>query len=142
MKKQIKKITIDGSSVKVGHWSLIPNRLSINPAVTNTTAALTKNMDKMMTKKYIHRGRIPKRLYPSIRLSPLAAAYRDPNSKNGNLNTFTAIIIPAKDIIPGAVRLSPAYIVFDNYEKILNWNRSLRFALAVCTLKEGFKNEI
>ena len=31
--------------------------------------------------------------------------------------------------------LSPAYIVFDNYEKILNWNRSLRFALAVCTLK-------
>ena len=31
--------------------------------------------------------------------------------------------------------MTPAYIVFDNYEKILNWNRSLRFALAVCTLK-------
>jgi len=29
-----------------------------------------------------------------------------------------------------------------SYEKILNWNRSLRFALAVCTLKESFKNEI
>ena len=58
----------------------------------------------------------------------------------GNLNT--AIIIPDKDIIPGAETLSPAYIVFENYEKILNWNRSLRFALAVCTLKEGFKNEI
>ena len=57
-----------------------------------------------------------------------------------NLNA--AIIIPDKDIIPGAETLSPAYIVFDNYEKILNWNRSLRFALAVCTLKEGFKNEI
>ena len=57
-----------------------------------------------------------------------------------NLNT--AIIIPDKDIIPGAETLSPAYIVFENYEKILNWNRSLRFALAVCTLKEGFKNEI
>ena len=59
---------------------------------------------------------------------------------NDNLNT--AIIIPDKDIIPGAETLSPAYIVFENYEKILNWNRSLRFALAVCTLKESFKNEI
>jgi len=57
-------------------------------------------------------------------------------------NLYTAIIIPDKDIIPGAETLSPAYIVFENYEKILNWNRSLRFALAVCTLKESFKNEI
>ena len=57
-------------------------------------------------------------------------------------NPKAAIIIPDKDIIPGAETLSPAYIVFDNYEKILNWNRSLRFALAVCTLKKGFKNEI
>ena len=57
-------------------------------------------------------------------------------------NFSAAIIIPDKDIIPGAETLSPAYIVFDNYEKILNWNRSLRFALAVCTLKERFNNEI
>ena len=57
-----------------------------------------------------------------------------------NLNA--AIIIPDKDIIPGAETLTPAYIVFENYEKILNWNRSLRFALAVCTLKDSFKNEI
>ena len=57
-------------------------------------------------------------------------------------NLLAAIIIPDKDIIPGAETLSPAYIIFENYEKILNWNRSLRFALAVCTLKESFKNEI
>ena len=57
-------------------------------------------------------------------------------------NLIAAIIIPDKDIIPNAETLSPAYIVFENYEKILNWNRSLRFALAVCTLKESFKNEI
>jgi membrane-bound lytic murein transglycosylase B len=57
-------------------------------------------------------------------------------------NLVAAIIIPDKDIIPGAETLSPAYVVFENYEKILNWNRSLRFALAVCTLKNGFKNEI
>ena len=36
--------------------------------------------------------------------------------------------------------LEPAYIVFENYEKILQWNRSLRFGLAVCTLKGKFEN--
>ncbi len=66
------------------------------------------------------------------------------NYKSLNIqeNLMAAIIIPDKDIIPGAETLSPAFIVFENYEKILNWNRSLRFALAVCTLKENFKNEI
>ena len=66
------------------------------------------------------------------------------NYKNLDIkeNLSAAIIIPDKDIIPGSDTLSPAYIIFENYEKILNWNRSLRFALAVCTLKESFKNEI
>ena len=63
-------------------------------------------------------------------------------SLNISENLMAAIIIPDKDIIPGAETLSPAYLIFDNYEKILNWNRSLRFALAVCTLKENFENEI
>ena len=57
-----------------------------------------------------------------------------------NLNS--AIVTPDKDIVDNADILSPAYIVFDNYELILKWNRSLRFALAVCTLKDKFKNEI
>ena len=61
---------------------------------------------------------------------------------NLNENMTSAIIIPDKDIIPGAKNLKPAFIVFNNYEKILKWNRSLRFALAVCTLKDKFKNEI
>ena len=60
------------------------------------------------------------------------------NSLLVDKNLKVAIIIPDKDIIPGAQTFSPAYIVFDNYEKILNWNRSLRFALAVCTLKRKF----
>tara|TARA_B100001939_G_C16887829_1_gene593916 strand:+ start:136 stop:1149 length:1014 start_codon:yes stop_codon:yes gene_type:complete len=59
-----------------------------------------------------------------------------------NKNEKVAIIIPDKDIIPGSETYSPAFIVFENYEKILKWNRSLRFALAVCTLRESFKNEI
>ena len=52
-----------------------------------------------------------------------------------------AIITPDKDIVPNSQNLEPAFIVFENYEKILQWNRSLRFALAVCTLKNKFENE-
>ena len=55
---------------------------------------------------------------------------------------MAAIITPDKDIIPNAENLSPAYVVFENYELILKWNRSLRFALAVCTLKDNFKNAL
>jgi membrane-bound lytic murein transglycosylase B len=57
-------------------------------------------------------------------------------------NLTASIITPDKDIIPDAQNLSPAYVVFDNYEIILKWNRSLRFSLAVCTLKEKFENEL
>ena len=53
-----------------------------------------------------------------------------------------AIITPDKDIIPDAKNYSPAYVVFNNYEIILKWNRSLRFSLAVCTLKNKFKNDL
>ena len=55
-------------------------------------------------------------------------------------NLIASIITPDKDIIPDAQNLEPAYIVFENYEIILQWNRSLRFGLAVCTLKEKFEN--
>ena len=57
-------------------------------------------------------------------------------------NLRVAVITPDKDIIPGSESLTPAYIVFDNYEIILKWNRSLRFSLAVCTLKDKLKNEL
>jgi len=59
-----------------------------------------------------------------------------------NENLLAAIITPDKDIIPGAKTYTPAYLIYENYEKILNWNRSLRFALAVCTLKNHFRNEL
>ena len=57
-------------------------------------------------------------------------------------NLIASIITPDKDIIPNAQNLEPAYIVFENYEKILQWNRSLRFGLAVCTLKKKFENAL
>ena len=65
------------------------------------------------------------------------------NYKDYNLDKtdIVGVITPDKDIIPDAENLSPAYLVFSNYELILKWNRSLRFALAVCTLKEKISNE-
>ena len=57
-------------------------------------------------------------------------------------NELVAVITPDVDIVPNSKKKSPAYIVFNNYELILKWNRSLRFALAVCTLKNKLKNEI
>jgi len=57
-------------------------------------------------------------------------------------NLVASIITPDKNIVTNAENLKPAYIVFENYEKILQWNRSLRFGLAVCTLKDKFKNAL
>ena len=64
------------------------------------------------------------------------------NEINLNKNILAAIVTPDKDIIPDAENLSPAYLIFSNYELILKWNRSLRFALAVCTLKNEIKNAL
>ena len=66
----------------------------------------------------------------------------DGNNYDIDNNLITAIITPDKDIILDSNNLKPAYIIFENYELILKWNRSLRFALAVCTLKDKFKNEL
>ena len=57
-------------------------------------------------------------------------------------NLTVALITPDKDIVQNAENFSPAYVVFNNYEVILKWNRSLRFSLAVCTLKDKLTNEL
>ena len=64
------------------------------------------------------------------------------NIDNIEDSLVVAIITPDKDIIPNSENLEPAYIVFENYERVLQWNRSLRFGLAVCTLKDKFENEL
>ena len=42
-------------------------------------------------------------------------------------------------ILPDGKSETPTFLVFDNYEKILKWNRSLRFGICVCTLAEMIK---
>ena len=61
---------------------------------------------------------------------------------NFNDDDIVGIITPDKDIVENSDYLKPAFIVFHNYELILKWNRSLRFALAVCNLKDKFSNEL
>ena len=68
--------------------------------------------------------------------------YINNNYQDIDEDLIGAIITPDKDIIPDSENLKPAYIVFENYEKILQWNRSLRFGLAVCTLKNKFKDAL
>ena len=87
----------------------------------NTSAKKIKNKKKIKyLKKFIH------------------------NSENLTLNDnlIAGIITPDKDIVADSKLLEPAYLVFSNYELILKWNRSLRFALAVCDLKNKFGNEL
>ena len=98
------------------------------------------NLDKKIPKKYLNSSARDIRNKKKIAFFKRYISNLDNIVFNQNLKA--AIIIPDKDIIPGSETYSPAFIVFENYEKILSWNRSLRFALAVCTLKQSFENEI
>ena len=83
-----------------------------------------------------------KKLHNKNKFKVLKRYIKDKDMSSINDDQVGAIITPDKDIIPKAENLEPAYIVFENYEKILQWNRSLRFGLAVCTLKNKFENAL
>jgi len=98
-------------------------------------------LSKDVPKKYLNVS--AKKLHNKNKLKYLTKYIINKDILDQNFNNLTAsIITPDKDIIPNAENLSPAYIVFENYEIILQWNRSLRFSLAVCTLKDKFSNEL
>ena len=42
-------------------------------------------------------------------------------------------------ILPDGKVGTPTFLVFENYEKILKWNRSLRFGISICTLANMIK---
>ena len=81
-----------------------------------------------------------KKIHSKMKFKKLRKFIINQKKYNINDNQIGAIITPDKDIIPNSENLKPAFIVFENYEKILQWNRSLRFGLAVCTLKGKFEN--
>ena len=96
------------------------------------------NLNKNVPKELLNTS--AKKLHNKNKFEVLKQYINDKNAYSINGNLIGAIITPDKDIIPGAENLEPAYIVFENYEKILQWNRSLRFGLAVCTLKSKFED--
>jgi len=96
------------------------------------------NLTKNVPKKLLNTS--AKNLHNKNSFDYLKQYINNKNSYTIDDNLIAAIITPDKDIIPNAENLEPAYIVFENYEKILQWNRSLRFGLAVCTLKNKFEN--
>ena len=99
------------------------------------------NLSNDIPKKYLNVS--AKKLKNKKKLKYFRNYINDNSFLNQNLDDLNvAIITPDKDIIPDAENLSPAYVVFDNYEIILQWNRSLRFSLAVCTLKDKFKDAL
>jgi len=107
----------------------------------NSPCFIKIDLDKNINKKYLNVS--AKKLKNKKKLKffkKFIINYDNLNNLDDNLKV--AIITPDKDIIPGAEKLKPAYIVFQNYEIILKWNRSLRFGLAVCTLKNKLENEI
>ena len=68
-----------------------------------------------------------------VQMRALKKFIKNPDLYNNYDSLIAGIITPDRDIVPNSNKLKPAYLVFGNYERVLKWNRSLRFALAVCT---------
>ena len=83
-----------------------------------------------------------KNIHSTKKVNYLKKYIQNSNFLDSHDNLNAAIITPDAEIVENPDKLSPAYIIFDNYKLILKWNRSLRFALAVCTLKNKFENEL
>jgi membrane-bound lytic murein transglycosylase B len=104
----------------------------------NQPCFIRVNLTKNVPKKLLNTS--AKKLHNKNNFKYLKKYIKNKESYSINNDLIGVIITPDKDIIPDAENLEPAYIVFENYEKILQWNRSLRFGLAVCTLKNKFQN--
>jgi len=97
-------------------------------------------LNENIPNKYLNSS--AKKIKNHAKIKKLKKYIKNYESYNLNENIVSAIIIPDKDIIPDSNTLQPAFLIFHNYELILKWNRSLRFALAVCTLKDLIKDEL
>ena len=93
----------------------------------NTPCFLEVKIEKKIDKKYMNTSarNISNRLKISKWKDKGVVILNEPKMKK---NYSAALILPDGDLN------SPAFLVFNNYEKILNWNRSLRFGVSVCTL--------
>ncbi len=97
--------------------------------------AEVKFLNKVDKKYFNHSARKIKNKNNSKKWNDIGLVFLN-NGNSIDLKGKTALILPDGDVN------SPKYLTSENYEKILKWNRSLRFALSICTLAEMIKNEI
>ena len=97
-------------------------------------------LDKKIPTKYLNYS--ARKIKHKKKLSFFKKYIKNFSNDLGDENKIVAIITPDKEIVENSDLYSPAYVIYENYEIILKWNRSLRFALAVCTLKDKFSNEL
>jgi len=95
-------------------------------------------LTKPISKKYINTSAKKIKNYRTIKLWKKKGIVDIEQISDKNK---AALVIP--DLaVPEGNENSPAFLVFENYEKILKWNRSLRFGVTVCILANMIKNEI
>ena len=104
----------------------------------NSSCFYKVELTKSISKKYINTSAKKIKNYLTIKSWKKKGIVDIEHLKNKNK---AALIIPDLAVSEGSEG-SPAFLVFDNYEKILKWNRSLRFGVSVCTLANMIKNEI
>ncbi len=97
-------------------------------------------LKKNVPQKYLNVS--AKKIHSNHKVSYLKKYIQDSDFLNSYDNLNAAIITPDAEIVENPDKLSPSFIIFDNYKLILKWNRSLRFALAVCTLRDKFNNDL
>ena len=105
----------------------------------NTPCFYRINLNENIPDKYLNTS--AKKIKNERKVEYLKNYIKDSSFLDKYDNLTAAIVTPDAEIVENANKLKPAYIIFDNYKLILKWNRSLRFSLAVCTLKNSFENE-
>ena len=105
----------------------------------NTPCFYRINLNENIPDKYLNTS--AKKIKHERKVKYLKNYIKNPSFLDKYDNLTAAIVTPDAEIVENANKLKPAYIIFNNYKLILKWNRSLRFSLAVCTLKNSFENE-
>ena len=105
----------------------------------NTPCFYRINLNENIPDKYLNKS--AKKINNERKVKYLKNYIKNSSFLDKYDNLTAAIVTPDAEIVENANKLKPAYIIFNNYKLILKWNRSLRFSLAVCTLKNSFENE-
>jgi Membrane-bound lytic murein transglycosylase B len=82
------------------------------------------NLDEKIPTKYLNYS--ARKIKHKKKLAFYKKYIKNFDNNLGNDDEIVAIITPDKEIVENSNLHSPAYIIYNNYEIILKWNRSLR----------------